>query len=546
VSVNSDIKPANLSNRISARISRSLEAIADAIERRPLRAFAGFLALHFAVWTILPALLYPNLRLDLIEALIYGREWQLGYDKLPPLPWWLVEIVWRVFHADIALYALSQLVVVGSFAVIYVLARKFMPPVAGLVAVLFLDGLHFFHEASTQFNHNVVILPFWALAGLSLHAALRASNAREANGPRVTPISANLNWALFGFSLAAGLWSKYFIVVLIAPCALFLLVDRDARKSLATPGPWIAVAVALVVASPHLLWLFQHDFQPFAYADGRSDPRRGWTDHLWHPLLFAAIQFAFLLPSFFIVGPLLRTRWRDRAEGNAPIAAPCFPLAVFSYDAFDRRILAWLTFGPFVTVMLMSAVSGRGAQPMWGYPIWLFLGVFIVAECGRAIAGRLLGEIAALWATVFLIFTAAFAIDNSGLRVTRENYRATLFPGKILADDLTAKFKAATGRDAAYVIGPAWEGGNVAHYAPSRPRLLLDADPARAPWIDLADLKAKGAIVVWGDPTPARLPDEYHNIAGGATLGPPIVLRLHRLGTEYAVGWGILRPEPTR
>ena len=60
------------------------------IAARPGRAFAAFLALHAAVWTALPALLYPNLPLDLIEALMYGREWQLGYDKLPPLPWWLV------------------------------------------------------------------------------------------------------------------------------------------------------------------------------------------------------------------------------------------------------------------------------------------------------------------------------------------------------------------------------------------------------------------------------------------------------------------------
>src|SRR5262245_29838461 len=56
------------------------------IERRPERAFAAFLALHVVVWTALPTLLYPNLPLDLIEALTYGREWQLGYDKLPPLP----------------------------------------------------------------------------------------------------------------------------------------------------------------------------------------------------------------------------------------------------------------------------------------------------------------------------------------------------------------------------------------------------------------------------------------------------------------------------
>ena len=70
--------------------SRSMPVLAW-IAARPKRAFAAFLALHAAVWTALPALLYPNLPLDLIEALVYGREWQLGYDKLPPLPWWLVE-----------------------------------------------------------------------------------------------------------------------------------------------------------------------------------------------------------------------------------------------------------------------------------------------------------------------------------------------------------------------------------------------------------------------------------------------------------------------
>ena len=80
----------------------------DWVEGAPRAAFAAFLALHVVVWTTLPTLLYANLPLDLIEALTYGREWQLGYDKLPPLPWWLVEIMHRAFGADAAYYALAQ------------------------------------------------------------------------------------------------------------------------------------------------------------------------------------------------------------------------------------------------------------------------------------------------------------------------------------------------------------------------------------------------------------------------------------------------------
>ena len=68
----------------------------SAVEHRPRTVLAAFLAVHALVWTALPALLYYNLPLDLIEAMTYGREWQLGYDKLPPLPWCLGEIVYRL------------------------------------------------------------------------------------------------------------------------------------------------------------------------------------------------------------------------------------------------------------------------------------------------------------------------------------------------------------------------------------------------------------------------------------------------------------------
>src|SRR6188768_4505702 len=89
-------------------------AVLDRIVAAPGPALAAILVLHAVVWTALPALLYANLPLDLIEALTYGREWQLGYDKLPPLPWWLVEITHRLFGPDLFYYALAQLTVIAA------------------------------------------------------------------------------------------------------------------------------------------------------------------------------------------------------------------------------------------------------------------------------------------------------------------------------------------------------------------------------------------------------------------------------------------------
>src|SRR5207245_1756835 len=82
-----------------------------------------------------------HLPLDLIEALTYGREWQLGYDKLPPLPWWVVEIVHRLFGSDVAYYALSEFVILATFALVFATARPLVGAAGALVAVLIIDGL---------------------------------------------------------------------------------------------------------------------------------------------------------------------------------------------------------------------------------------------------------------------------------------------------------------------------------------------------------------------------------------------------------------------
>src|ERR1041385_2889520 len=219
-------------------------SLAQGVAAHPGRAFAAFVALHAALWTVLPALLYANLPLDLIEALIYGREWQLGYDKLPPLPWWLIEAAHRAFDSDIAYYAVAQIAVLAAFALVFALARPLVGATGALIAVLIVDGLHYFQYTAVKFNHDVIQLPFWALAGYAFHAALR----RGRLGP----------WCWLGLALGGALWAKYFVVVLAVPYALFMLFDRQARRAFATPGPWLAICVGLVVAAPHIVWLFQN------------------------------------------------------------------------------------------------------------------------------------------------------------------------------------------------------------------------------------------------------------------------------------------------
>jgi hypothetical protein len=88
-----------------------------------------------------------------------------------------------------------------------------------------------------------------------------------------------------------------------------------------------------------------------------------------------------------------------------------------------------------------------------------------------------------------------------------------------------------------------WDGGNVAHYAREQPRVLIDGSPRRAPWIDLGDLRSKGAVVVWTDGDPTVLPVGLRRVAADAQVQPPFALPFRRGAGEVTVGWAILRPQ---
>jgi hypothetical protein len=490
------------------------------IAARPGRAFVGFVGLHAAVWTALPTLLYPNLPLDLIEALIYGREWQLGYDKLPPLPWWLVEIAYRLIGHDFAYYLLAEIAVVTALAIVWMAARPLAGPFGALAAVLIVDGLHYLNYTAVKFNHDVIQLPFWALAGFAFHRALRGRQTTD--------------WLLLGLAVGLSLWAKYFVLVLAGPLALFVVVDRDARKTLATPGPYIALAAALITMAPHLIWLVRNDFLPFAYAEHRALPSRGLIDHVWHPLQFAVSQLFFLIPSLLIALPLLYPRTR---AGEPPVAERA--------DAFDLRIVSWLAFGPMATVLALSALSGRGTVAMWGYPLWLFLGLWIVLFARRALDRVRLARLLATWAIVFTCLGVAFIANYTVLPQFDHRYRAEFFPGGDLGREISQRYRAATGRPLVYVIASMWDGGNVAHYAPEHPRVLIDGKPQRAPWIDLADLRSKGAVVVWTAGDLHTIPVQFRTIAADAAVQPPLLLHYRRGDSNLYVGWAILLPRPS-
>ncbi len=130
-----------------------------ALVDRPERLFWSFLAVHLFAWTVVPATVQPNLPLDVIEGLAWGREWQWGYHKHPPLQAWLLELAARATgKAAWSAFLLSQLSITVCFWAVWRLAREIVDPPGALLSVLLLEGVYYFNYTSPEFNPNVLQL----------------------------------------------------------------------------------------------------------------------------------------------------------------------------------------------------------------------------------------------------------------------------------------------------------------------------------------------------------------------------------------------------
>ncbi len=131
------------------------------------RKFWAFAGLNAVLWTLLPCLFLPNLPVDTPELLYWARRFQPGYPKHPPLTYWTAGFFDGLSaHALWGQYLASQLVLLLAFWAVWRVSLKFLDAAPALAAVLVLQAVYFYGFMSPEFNHNILIVPFWALTVL--------------------------------------------------------------------------------------------------------------------------------------------------------------------------------------------------------------------------------------------------------------------------------------------------------------------------------------------------------------------------------------------
>ncbi len=441
------------------------------------RLFWLLVAVHVIAWTVVPALVHPQAPLDAVEMRYIGHEWQWGCHKHPPLPAWMAEVgavasgesFWGV-------YLVAQLCMAATLWAVWRLGGKLLRPWLALLGACLVECSYWYTFATAEFNNNIAMFPFWALAILFLYYALESGKNRW--------------WIATGASLGLGLLCKYSVAMLVATMLLFMLLHPTARKAWRRPGPYLTTLVAALVFLPHFLWVVANDFPTLGYAAARSRSGPFMIGHLWCPLKFAGIQLLLLLPMFWAALPLTGWRWRLR---------PIVP-----EERFSRDYLAAMVLGPFALHLVAAGLFNKRLLDAYGSQLWMFTGVLLLFCLAIRPETRSLRRSFRRSIAIGIVFLAAVAVHCVATPYITGKPLRVHCPTAALASQVREKWTRRYGTPLPIVAGDWWLAANIALAGPDRPVVYgssdinrLDMGPQCSGWCSDEELLAHGGVVVW-------------------------------------------------
>lgn len=464
---------------------------------------AGF-GLHALLWSA-AGFLHKAAPLDIPEQLVWGREWLLGTNKLPPLSSWLVEIAWQAggLHGIVILAAVASGL---AYPLVFALGVRLMPPAQAAAGALLLAGVYYFSWPSPEFNHAQVQIPLWAAFFLLFHICLEGGSDRRQL----------LAWSALGTVFALALWAKYSSALLAVPAVLWLLGSPTARTYLTTPGPWVGAAVACALFAPHAVWLVQADFAPLAYFEERSI--RGFT-----PGRFALTQIADHLPALVLLAL------------SGLFAAKPTGLSFRKIGQGDAFLLV-MGLAPVLTTIAVALVFGLKLRGTWGAPMFCLSGLLLVRwVAGAATETRLrrLKAASLVLLSAVPLYYMAFTVFGPAWRGKSQKVD---WPMKAIGDAVATACQGTIGRLPRVIAGDNVLGGLAviaiaARFGEDhRPTMVFSLKREDAPWITDA-LMRQGTALIWRQAHPgSAMP------AGLKRLAAELALK-HGRGRSFTVPW---------
>lgn len=447
-----------------------------------------FVTAHVVLWSVTLSLLKSrqDVHFDIAEAYDWGQRFLLGYGKHPPLSGWIAGLWFRVFPvADWAAYTLAMMVCGVGMLAIWGIALRVVDRRRAFLALVMVAIYPIFNFKGFKYNADLVQL---ATLPLLVLAYLHAFEKRTV-------------WSGVALGLAAmlALMTKYWVVTMIGAIGIAALVHPQRAAFLRSPAPWVAIFVALVAMTPHLIWLWQVDFAPLTYAgDTYSIPDRmlslqlalGYLGHnaalLALPLALTALAVCWRPRRLRDI--LRRPRdWMTRTWARGPNGGvnPTQALNVWIIQAV-------VAFGPPLGALAFHIYL----KTDWGISLFFLVPVAVVALPWLRVQTAAPARLAAIWLVFSLIVLAASpkiaAITERQYAAEAEGYGSR----SQLARQLTELWRKRFATRWAVVAADTETGEPISFYAPDHPLTLPLAAHRETGLTSLAEAKRTGFIGV--------------------------------------------------
>ena len=309
-----------------------------------------------------------------------ARILALGYVDHPPLHVWIAGLAARLFSSEAPLLVRLPFIALfaGSTWLMYRLTARLFGTAAGLWATIAFSLAPVF-----SLNDGTFVLPDGPAIFFLLAAAIVVARILFDERPLPSP---TLWWLAAGLLAGLAMLSKFNAAFLPIAVLIYLVTVPAARRHLATPGPWLAAVVALVVLPPAIVWNLQHHLIGFSFQAKRIGGSSIRLDLLAQQV---GGQLLYLTP------------W---------LAVPIATALVRAIAAGRREPRGWLmalaAIGPIALFTILTLWS-RGL-PHWTMPGWLFA-VPLFGRDAAALAIRRPTFARTYMAAVAVVFAALFA-----------------------------------------------------------------------------------------------------------------------------------------
>lgn len=201
-------------------------------------------------------------------------------------------------------------------------------------------------------------------------------------------------WLVFGAFAGLGVEAKYTNLFLGLGVAVWVAINRDARRWLLTPWPYLGGMVALIGMAPNLLWNLTHDFATLQKQFGRIEAGQFTLGYLVEFLLSQPLLLNPLICAFAASGAA--AWWRERSDMRLSllIALP-LPLIVYMLThVFHDRIQGNWPAPIFPGLVLLAAYVAETHRPRlrsWTAPVGIAISVVALAVLALSSLIRLPG-----------------------------------------------------------------------------------------------------------------------------------------------------------